>query len=447
MQIYFSDTTLYILAGTVFAGLVLFSLTSLMALRKARNLLVQYRIKEEQHQKEISTLEQTADRLRNERAGLFAENRELAARISALQTSLDESAKQVAMQQEHLNETREQMEKDFQILAERIFTEKSRTISDLHQSKLHNLLFPVKEQLGEFRKKVEDVYDQELRDRISLIKEIEHLKRLNQQISDDAVNLTTALKGQSKVQGLWGEMILERLLEDSGLKRGHEYEIQVSRKDKNGRTKLPDVLVRLPRGREIIIDAKVSLNAFEKASRTDKPEDEQVFIRQHLDSLKRHISTLSEKEYHLLEGVNSPDFVLLFIPTEGAFQTAVSLEPELLTLAMQKKVILSSPSTLLAILKTIHHMWRQEEQSRNSLVIAKQAGNLYDKFIGFIESFEEIGSRLSQTSEAWDIARSRLCTGRGNLVSRADTLKKLGVQSNKQPPQTTMQETGPDSTL
>ena len=447
MQMYFSDSTLYILAGTVCAGLALLSLTSLMALRNARNRLVLYRIKEEQHQKEISSLEQTADRLRNERTSLFAENLDLAARTSSLQTSLEESAKQVAMQQAHLDTTRQQMEKDFQILAEKIFTEKSRTISDMHQGELHNLFNPVKEQLGEFRKKVDDVYDRELRDRISLIKEIEHLKRLNQQISDDAVNLTAALKGQTKVQGLWGEMILERLLEDSGLQKGHEYEIQVNRKDKNGQTRLPDVLIHLPRGREIIIDAKVSLNAFEKASRADKSEDEQLFIRQHLDSIKRHISTLSDKEYHLLEGVNSPDFVLLFIPTEGAFQTAVSQEPELLTLAMQKKVILASPSTLLAILKTIHHMWRQEEQSRNSLVIAKQAGNLYDKFIGFIESFEEIGSRLNQTSEAWEIARNRLCTGRGNLVSRAETLKKLGVQSNKQPPQTMKQETGQDSTL
>lgn len=446
MQMYFSDTTLYILTGAVFVCLILFNMTCLLALRRARNSLIHSTTKERQSQRELTSLEQTVDRLRDERRSLFAENRDLAVKISALQTSLEESHKQAASHKTHLDTVREQMEKDFQILAEKIFTEKSRSISRLHQGELLNLLEPVKEELGSFRKKVEDVYDRESKDRISLVKEIEHLKDLNQQISEDAVNLTTALQGQTKVQGLWGEMILERLLEDSGLKKGHEYETQVNRKDKNGQTRLPDVLIHLPKGREIIIDAKVSLNAFEKASRTENPQEEQVYIQQHLDSLKRHIANLSEKKYHLLEGVNSPDFVLLFMPTEGAFQTAVNQQPDILNLAMQKKIILTSPSTLLAILKTIHHMWRQDEQSRNSLVIAKQAGNLYDKFIGFIESFEEIGARLNQTGEAWETARSRLCTGRGNLVSRAETLKKLGIQSNKQPPPTILRETDQDFT-
>ncbi|HER63324.1 MAG TPA: DNA recombination protein RmuC, partial [Desulfobacteraceae bacterium] len=235
----------------------------------------------------------------------------------------------------------------------------------------------------------------------------------------------------SKVQGLWGEMILEHLLENSGLKQGYEFEVQVPLRDKNGQSRMPDVLVRLPGDREVVIDAKVSLKAYEKMCRTDDRDEEKRFIQQHVDSIRQHIRGLADKEYHRLEGINSLDFTILFIPTEGAFQSAISSEPQLLTSAMQKKIILASPSTLLAILRTVHHLWRQEEQTRNSLAIAKQAGNLYDKFIGFLESFEDIGTRLQQTHSAWEVARTRLVSGRGNLVSRSETLKDLGVQSSK----------------
>lgn len=391
--------------------------------------------REEQHTGQVASFKEEIERIRTERSSLFAENRELTARVSALQTVLAESAKQTEAQFSLLTSTRDRMEKDFQVLAEKILVEKSTSISNTHQLELKNILQPVREQLGEFKKKVEDVHALETKDHIILVQEIEHLKKLNLQISDDAVHLTSALKGQSKVQGLWGEMILERLLEDSGLKKGHEYETQVALKDSNGHSRLPDVLIRLPQDRVIIIDSKVSLTAFERACRAEQPEEEQKHIQHHLDSLKKHITGLAEKEYHLLETINSPDFVLLFIPTEGAFQTAVTHDPDILTSAMQKKIILASPSTLMAILKVIHHMWRQEEQTRNSLAIAKQAGNLYDKFIGFLEAFEEIGARLDQSRDVWETARNRLSKGRGNLVSRAEKLKNLGVQSSKILPQ------------
>lgn len=400
---------------------------------RRQNMLLSFR--EEQHTGQVASFKEEIERIRTERSSLFAENRELTARVSALQTVLAESAKQTEAQFSLLTSTRDRMEKDFQVLAEKILVEKSTSISNTHQLELKNILQPVREQLGEFKKKVEDVHALETKDHIILVQEIEHLKKLNLQISDDAVHLTSALKGQSKVQGLWGEMILERLLEDSGLKKGHEYETQVALKDSNGHSRLPDVLIRLPQDRVIIIDSKVSLTAFERACRTEQPEEEQKYIQQHLDSLKKHITDLAEKGYHLLDGIHSPDFVLLFIPTEGAFQTAVTHDPDILTSAMQKKIILASPSTLMAILKVIHHMWRQEEQTRNSLAIAKQAGNLYDKFIGFLEAFEEIGARLDQSRDVWETARNRLSKGRGNLISRAEKLKNLGVQSNKTLPQ------------
>jgi DNA recombination protein RmuC len=325
------------------------------------------------------------------------------------------------------------MEKDFQILAERVFSEKNKTIASRHLEELGTLLSPVREQLSDFKKKVEDVYDRESRDRISLVKEIEHLKTLNLQISEDAVSLTNALKGQSKVQGLWGEMVLERLLEDCGLQRGREFDTQV-RLQGGGQNRVPDVLVRLPQERTIVIDAKVSLTAYEQACRTEGESEHTSHLRSHLDSVKRHISGLATKEYHLLEELESPDYVILFLPTEGAFQAAVSMDPELIAWSMQQKIVLASPSTLLAILRTVNHMWRQEDQNRNSLAIAKQAGSLYDKFVGFVEAFEEIGSRLQQAGNAWETARKRLATGRGNLISRAETLKELGVQSGKNLP-------------
>jgi DNA recombination protein RmuC len=439
---YLNNITLLALAFTLAGFLFLALLVSLSALRRERNNGILLGVRAEMHTGETATLTQTCDRLRAERHQLHEENRALTAELAVLQAMLEEKNNQVAARNELLESTRADMEKNFQILAERIFTEKGATLTRSHQEELARLLQPVREQLGDFKKKVEDVYDLETRDRVSLGKEIEHLKTLNQRISEDALNLTNALKGQSKVQGLWGEMILEHLLENSGLKAGHEFEVQVSLKDKNGQPRMPDVLVRLPRGREVIIDAKVSLKAYERMCRTDDRDEERRCTQQHIDSIRQHIRGLAAKQYHLLEGINSLDFIVLFVPTEGAFQTAVTTDPELLTTAMQKKIILASPSTLMAILRIIHHLWRQEDQTRNSLAIAKQAGNLYDKFIGFLESFEEIGVRLHQTRSAWEVARNRLVAGKGNLVSRAEGLKELGVQSNKTLPASIQTEDG-----
>lgn len=431
---YLDTPTLLILTTIGVISLAIALVFCLMRLRSERNQRIHLDAKEEIHAEEISTIISTCERLRTERNQQQEKNNTLGAELAVLKSTLSERDEQIAARNELLEVTRQEMEKNFQILAEKIFTDKGTAITKKHKEELHTLLQPVREQLGEFKKRIEDVYDKETRDRVSLRKEIEHLKELNQQISTDAVNLTNALKGQSKVQGIWGEMILANLLENSGLKEGYEFELQVQLKDRKGQTRIPDVLVHLPDNREIIVDAKVSLTAFERMARAEDPEDEKQLLGQHIDSIKQHIRTLADKQYHLLEGINSLDFTVLFVPTEGAFQTAVRNDPELLNMAMQKKIILASPSTLLAILRTIHHLWRQEEQTKNSLIIAKQAGNLYDKFIGFLESFEEIGTRLQQTESAWETARNRLVSGRGNLVTRAESLKQLGVQTNKSLP-------------
>lgn len=373
-------------------------------------------------------------RLRSERNELAKECRELDADNASLQTACNVMRQQVEEREILLTAARKQIEQDFQFLAGKILSEKGELLNKQHESALNMLLRPFHDQLQDFKKKVEDVYDRDSRDRITMIKEIEHLKQLNQQVSTDTTNLTEALRGNNKLQGQWGEMILTKLLEASGLRNGKEFAVQVSLKSDEGSTYQPDVLVHLPENRTVVIDAKVSLKAFTEIYAAQDESQKQQHLNQHLQSIKKHISVLAAKKYHQLTDSGSLDFVLLFIPIEGAFQAAVTQDPEILTSAMHRKVILASPSTLLAILKTIHHLWRIDEQNRNSLIIAKQAGNLYDKFVGFVESFEEIGTRLNQTQQVWHTAKNRLSSGQGNLIAKAEALKHLGVQTSKELP-------------
>ncbi|MCL2789747.1 MAG: DNA recombination protein RmuC [Desulfobulbus sp.] len=375
-----------------------------------------------------------AARLRTERDQFARERRTFEIENASLQTSCAALEQQIQERNALLAETRRQIEQDFNVLAGKVITEKGEQLTSQHASALTLLLRPFHEQLAEFKKKVEEVYDLEARDRVSMIKEVEQLKQLNTQLSADATNLAEALRGSNKLQGQWGEMVLARLLEASGLRSGTEFALQVSLKTEDGTTLQPDALVYLPENRTVIIDAKVSLKAFAEAHGAQDEMYRQQQIKLHLESIKRQIGLLAHKQYHRLTGSGSLDFVLLFIPIEAAFLLAVNEDQELLVSAMQQHVILTCPSTLLAILRTVHHLWRMEKQNRNSLAIAKQAGNLYDKFVGFTEAFEEIGLRLNQTQTAWHTARNRLSAGQGNLIARTEALKELGVQTSKQLP-------------
>ena len=376
---------------------------------------------------EISQLSEVHHNIKEQNRQLLRDNIELEAQLNGTRTIARE---RLAL----FEQTREQMEEDFQNLARKVLSEQGRVLREQHADGLKGLLLPVRDQLDGFRKKVESVYDSESRDRVSLIKEIEHLKNLNERISQDALHLTRALEGKNKLQGQWGEMILDKLLEDSGLRKGLEFETQVSLRDRQGKLKQPDVIIHLPGKRDVIIDAKVSLNSYLLACRTEDSEERETHLKAHAKSIKTHINGLSGKQYQQLPGLTTPDFVLLFIPVEGAFQAGVSTCPDLLTQAMKKRVVIAGPSTLLAILRTIHHMWRLDEQNRNGLTIAKEAGNLYDKFVGFVEVFTEVGTRLNQATRSWEIAEKRLATGQGNLISRTRALKKLGVQPGKELP-------------
>ncbi|MEA2115846.1 MAG: DNA recombination protein RmuC [Thermodesulfobacteriota bacterium] len=388
----------------------------------------------EQSLKNNRRLEDESGQLHRERNNLREQNHRLERDTIGLEASLRETRTIARERQQLFEQTSRQMEDDFGNLSRKVLAEQGRVLRDQHADGLKGLLLPVRDQLDGFKKKVEDVYDREFRDRVSLIKEIEHLKNLNERISRDAVNLTQALQGANKLQGQWGEMVLERLLEESGLRPGLEFETQVSIRDENDKLKQPDVIIHLPGKREVIIDAKVSLNSYLEACRTGEAEKQELHLKSHLLSLQKHISGLSSKQYQQLPGLTTVDFVLLFIPVEGAFQAAISKKPDLLTQAMRRRVVIAGPSTLLAILRTIHHMWRLDEQGRNGLVIAKEAGNLYDKFVGFVEAFTEVGTRLDQAKQSWQVAEKRLATGKGNLINRAAALKKLGVQPGKDLP-------------
>jgi len=388
----------------------------------------------EQAAKNNRQLEDETRQLRRERNSLREQNHRLERDNIDLEARLRETRTIARERQQLFEQTRQQMEEDFQNLARKVLAEQGRVLREQHAGGLESLLVPVRDQLDGFRKKVEDVYDRESRDRLSLIKEIEHLKNLNEGISRDALNLTRALQGANKLQGQWGEMVLERLLEESGLRPGREFETQVSIRDGQGKLKQPDVIIHLPGKRDVIIDAKVSLSSYLEVCRTSDTKVKELHLKGHLESLNKHIRLLSGKQYQQLPGLTTPDFVLLFIPVEGAFQAAISSKPDLLTRAMRRRVVLSGPSTLLAILRTIHHMWRLDEQNRNGLAIAKEAGNLYDKFVGFVEAFTEVGTRLTQAQQSWQVAEKRLTTGQGNLISRAAALKKLGVQPGKELP-------------
>ena len=353
------------------------------------------------------------------------------AEIAKLETQLKEERKQADEKLKLLDQAREQLNTQFQNLANQILEEKSKKFTEQNKKNIDQVLNPLREQLGDFRRKVEDVYEKESKDRISLFHEIKHLKELNQQISSDALNLTNALKGQTQTQGAWGEVILERVLEESGLHNGREYETQGSFTSEEGKRLRPDVIVHLPEGKDIIIDSKVSLVAYERYCSSDDDLQRQAALKEHIASLKTHIKGLSVKNYENLPGVKSLDFVLLFVPIEAAFISAVENERDIFREAFDKNIIVVSPTTLLATLKTVHSIWRYEYQNRNALEIAEKAGNLYDQFVLFVQSMDDIGDKLGKANDAYQTARKRLIDGKGNLVGRTEKLKKLGAKAKK----------------
>jgi DNA recombination protein RmuC len=335
---------------------------------------------------------------------------------------------------ELLQGAREQMKAEFNVLANRIFEEKSERMVQNNKASLETTLGPLKTQLTDFKKKVEDVYDKESRDRVSLQSELEHLKKLNTQMSEDAVNLTRALKGDKKTQGNWGEVVLERILEQSGLRKGTEYETQVALKAVDGARRYPDVVIRLPDSKDVVVDAKMSLVDYEQHVNADNDEDKARFLSRHVTAIGNHISSLSVKEYEKLEGIRSLDFVLMFVPIESAFIAAFDADPDMFIKAYDKQVIVVGPTTLLVTLRTIQTIWRYEHQNRNAEKIAAQAGGIFDQFSLIVESLDDVGRSLGKAQDSFDQAHKRLSTGKGNMVKRVQQLQNLGARTKKKMP-------------
>jgi DNA recombination protein RmuC len=320
----------------------------------------------------------------------------------------------------------------FEKLAHQIFEEKSGKFTEANKNNIEALLKPLNENIDNFKKKVEETYDKESKQRFSLEKEVQNLIENTQKISQEANNLASALKGQAKKQGDWGETILERILELSGLEKNREYFIQENLKDEHGQNQRPDIIVRLPDDRNIIIDSKVSLNAYLRYSEADSKEQQDIFIASHLQAINQHIDQLSAKKYEEL--TSSLDFIIMFIPVEPAYILAVQSDPDLWAYAYARRILLISPTNLIAVLKIVADLWKREMQTKNAVEIATEGAKLYDKFVGFVATIEDVGKHLSRSQDAYLQAVSQLKDGRGNLISRVQKLKKLGVKSTKHLP-------------
>ncbi len=368
-----------------------------------------------------------------ERNGKEVELRRLDAQCAGLQAELREQQDSHQQRLTDLQGSRDELRAQFAELAGKIFDEREQRFAENSQQRLGQLLDPLKERIQSFEKRVEESYQQEARERFSLGKELERLQQLNQRLSDEATNLTQALKGQ-KTQGNWGELILERVLEHAGLEKGREYQTQVSLKGPDGERFQPDVLIMLPGDKQVVVDSKVSLTAYQQYISADDPAVSQAALKQHVLSLRNHVKGLSGKDYNRLEGLHSLDFVLLFVPIEAAFSAALQAEPNLFQEAFDRQIVIVSPTTLLATLRVIDSLWKQERQSQNAREIAERAGWLYDKFVLFIQDLDEVGNRLQQLDKAYAAARNKLVEGRGNLVSRTEQLKLLGARASKSLP-------------
>ncbi|MDH4562231.1 DNA recombination protein RmuC [Pseudomonas sp. BN411] len=368
-----------------------------------------------------------------ERERKDAELRRLDADRASLEAELREQRESHEQRMTDLQAARDDLRAQFAELAGKIFDEREQRFAETSQQRLGQLLDPLKERIQAFEKRVEESYQQEARERFSLGKELERLQQLNQRLGDEATNLTRALKGQ-KTQGNWGELVLERVLEHAGLEKGREYQTQVSLKSAEGERFQPDVLIQLPGDKQVVVDAKVSLTAYQALIAADDEAARSQALKQHVLSLRSHLKGLSVKDYQRLEGLHSLDFVLLFVPIEAAFAAALQADPGLFQEAFEQHIVIVSPTTLLATLRVIDSLWRQERQSQNAREIAERAGALYDKFVAFVQDLDEMGSRLQQLDKAYANARNKLVDGRGNLISRVENLKLLGARASKSLP-------------
>lgn len=376
-------------------------------------------------------LENTATELDMERT----RTRELDRELSKTKADYQHLSERLTEQKQEVEQLQEKFKTEFKNIANELLEDKSKKFTEQNRINLSEILNPLGEKIKDFEKKVEDTHKETLEKNAALKQQLISLKELNEQMSKDATNLTKAIKGDSKVQGGMGEIILERVLERSGLNKGREYFVQESFTNEQGRRRQPDVLIKLPEGKTIIIDSKMSLTDYERYFSAESELDQQEALKNHILSIRRHIKQLSEKDYHHLYDIGSLDFVLMFVPIEPAFGIAIHHDNELFSYAYEKNIVIVSTSTLLATLKTIASIWRQEYQNRNAVEIARQSGALYDKFAGLVDDLIEVGRKLDQGKKSYEGAMKKLSLGTGNLVSRVEKIRELGAKTSKTLPE------------
>lgn len=422
-------------ASLIFSLIIVFS-WALLRLKKQRDqLFVEQKLTAQEllHNQNINV--EKSQKLLEKQSfidSLQHQTNKLTIRLRETEVHLQSATQRLREQQEN----EQKLSNQFELLSQRIFSEKAAQFKQLNQDSISQLLDPLKTQLDGFKQQVTDCYVNESKERYNLQNEISNLAKLNELMQQETNNLTNALKGDNKQQGNWGEVILQRILESSGLREGHEYKTQVSFKNEQGQRLQPDVVVQLPQNKNIIIDSKVSLVAYERFFNADDPQTQKDALQAHVLSIRQHIRGLGKKDYQNLIGSNTLDYVLLFVAVEPAFITALEHDPELVKLALDNNVLLASPTNLMIALRTIDNLWRFEQQEHNGRLIAQQAGKLYDKLRLFSENMLDVGSQLNKAQNSYDRALKQFSQGRGNLIQQAEQLKEMGVTVTKPLPET-----------
>lgn len=372
--------------------------------------------------------------VQSEKEQIRLEKDNLAIRLSKKETDFENLWERNLEQKQEVEKLQEKFTKEFENLANKILEEKSNKFTEQNKENLKNILSPLQDKIQLFEKKVEDTHKESIDYHAALRQQIIGLREMNLQMSKETINLTKALKGDSKMQGNWGELVLERVLEKSGLEKDREYYVQQAHTTEDGQRVFPDIVINLPDGKKMIVDSKVSLTAYEKFSNEDDEELRLQYLKEHINSIKRHVDQLGEKNYHDLYQMESPDFVLLFIPIEPAFAIALNEESQLYNKAFEKNIVIVTPSTLLATLRTIDSMWTNQKQQENALEIARQAGALYDKFEGFVSDLILVGKKMDEGKKAYEESMKKLHSGNGNLITSIEKLKKMGAKAKKSLP-------------
>jgi len=429
-----TDFILYVIIGLVLLGLG-FIIGKLLTKSNYEKVTSELEIRNKLLLEEKQLNELNVNKLIQEKNSLNEEKHQIDIRFTQKVSEFNNLEEKLQENKAEVEKLQEKFSKEFEILASKILEEKSVKFTEQNKENLKNILSPLQEKIQTFERKVEDTHKESIDYHAALRQQILGLKDLNLQMSKDTINLTKALKGDSKMQGNWGELVLERVLEKSGLEKDREYFVQQSFTNAEGKRILPDVVINLPDGKKMVIDSKVSLTAYEQFVNSDDDYEKSQFLKEHVNSLKRHIEQLSEKRYEDIYKMESPDFVLLFIPIEPAFAVALNMDNQLYNKAFERNIVIVTPTTLLATLRTIDSMWNNEKQQRNAIEIARQAGALYDKFEGFISDLTNVGKKMDEAKAEYKGAMNKLFEGKGNLIVSVEKLKKMGAKSKKSLPQ------------